>query len=116
MEAERARLAEFRSLMGTFVRKWNVEIMYCLYTNRKMRFSHLRRMLSGISSRTLSDRLKELEDMGLVRRMVFPEKPVRVEYELTPAGRQIGEQAYESFEKLVDAWDKAVERGSSKDG
>ncbi len=110
MEAEKRKLGKFRALMGAFVRKWTVEIMYCLYENGTMRFTDLRRMLSGISSRTLSDRLRELEEMGLVRRTVHAEKPVRVEYELTPAGRRIGELAYASFEELVDAWDQVVGR------
>lgn len=110
MEAERKKLAKFRALMETFVRKWTVEIMYCLYESKTMRFTDLRKTLSGISSRTLSDRLRELEEMGLVRRTVYAEKPVRVEYELTPAGRKIGELAYASFEELVDAWDQVAGR------
>jgi DNA-binding HxlR family transcriptional regulator len=108
MEAERDRLAGFRSLMGILVRKWTVEIMYCLYENERMRFSQLRRALKGVSSRTLSDRLRELEELGLVRREVFPEKPVRVEYMLTPGGKRVGEQAYESLGRLVDVWKTEV--------
>ena len=108
MEAERDRLAEIRSVMGTLVRKWTVEIMYCLYRNERMRFSELRRVLRGVSSRTLSDRLRELEDIGLVRREVFPEKPIRVEYMLTPGGRRVGEEAYDSLGRLVDVWKREV--------
>lgn len=108
MEAERRKLTKFRTMMSTFVRKWTVEIMYYLYQNDPMRFSEIRRCLGGVSSRTLSDRLKELDDLGLVERMVFAEKPVRIEYKLTPTGRRIGEQIYDSFEKLVDVWDELV--------
>lgn len=108
MEREKAKLAKFRALMGTFVKKWTVEIMYCLYQNENMRFSELRRFLGGVSSRTLSDRLRELEKMGLVRRSVFDEKPVRIEYTLTSTGRTIGEKAYQSFDQLIEAWDEAM--------
>lgn len=108
MEADRAKLAEFRALMSTFVKKWSVEIMYLLYQNERMRFSELRKMLGGPSSRILSDRLKELEEMGLVRRMVLPEKPVRVNYMLTETGRHVGEQAYESFSSLMKVWEKTM--------
>ena len=72
-----------------------------------MRFSELR-ILKGVSSRTLSDRLRELEEIGLVRREVFSEKPVRVEYMLTPDGRRVGEQAYDSLGRLVDVWKREV--------
>ena len=108
MEAERARLAKFRALMATFVKKWSVEIMYLLYQNERMRFSELRRVLGSPSSRILSDRLKELEEMGLVKRSVLPEKPVRVDYMLTRTGRQVGEQAYESFSTLMEVWERTI--------
>jgi DNA-binding HxlR family transcriptional regulator len=65
MESEKRKLAKFRALMGAFVRKWTVEIMYCLYENKTMRFTDLRKMLSGISSRTLSDRLGSLRRWAL---------------------------------------------------
>jgi len=112
METERDRLAEFRALMATFVKKWSVEIMYLLYMNESMRFSELSRELGGPSSRILSDRLNELEVMGLVNRRVLPEKPVRVDYMLTEAGRQVGEQAYDSLSTLLEIWKRStVENG-----
>jgi DNA-binding HxlR family transcriptional regulator len=42
----------------------------------------------GISDRLLTERLRELEEHGLVERHVIPESPVRVEYVLTEAGRE----------------------------
>lgn len=108
MDEEKSRLDMFRAMMGMFVRKWTVEIMYCLYQNETMRFSEIRKMLRGVSSRTLSDRLKELEDLGLVKRTVFGEKPIRVEYKLTPSGKSIGEEAYMSLSRLLKAWEEAM--------
>ncbi len=106
MEREMERLEKFRQLMSMLVRKWTVEIMYCLYTRRSMRFTEIRKLL-GMNSRTLSNRLLELEQMGLVKRIVDVGKPVRVSYELTSLGRVVGERAYEGFEKLIDAWERA---------
>jgi DNA-binding HxlR family transcriptional regulator len=52
----------------------------------KVRYSDLEKKLEGISPRTLSDRLKELEGAGLISREVFEEIPLRVEYSLTQTG------------------------------
>jgi DNA-binding HxlR family transcriptional regulator len=53
------------------------------------RFCELERSLAGISPRTLSLRLRALEDEGIVERHVFPEVPPRVEYALTEKGRAL---------------------------
>jgi DNA-binding HxlR family transcriptional regulator len=50
------------------------------------RFCELERSLHGISPRTLSLRLRALEDEGIVERHTYPEVPPRVEYALTPKG------------------------------
>lgn len=53
------------------------------------RFGELRSSLVGISPKTLTDRLRDLTDAGLVRREMFAEIPPRVEYSLTDAGRGV---------------------------
>jgi len=53
------------------------------------RFCELERSLAGISPRTLSLRLRALEDEGIVERQTFPEVPPRVEYALTEKGRAL---------------------------
>ena len=53
------------------------------------RFCELERSLSGISPRTLSLRLRALEEEGIVERHTFPEVPPRVEYALTEKGRAL---------------------------
>jgi DNA-binding HxlR family transcriptional regulator len=53
------------------------------------RFCELERSLAGISPRTLSLRLRALEEQGIVTRRTYPEVPPRVEYELTEKGRAL---------------------------
>ena len=55
----------------------------------RTRFCELERSLAGISPRTLSLRLRALEEEGIVRRRTFPEVPPRVEYRLTDKGRAL---------------------------
>lgn len=53
------------------------------------RFSALERSLVGISPKTLSDRLKAMGEAGILTRKAYPEVPPRVEYTLTPMGRDL---------------------------
>lgn len=55
----------------------------------RARFCELERSLAGISPRTLSLRLRALEEEGILARQTFPEVPPRVEYELTEKGRAL---------------------------
>jgi len=66
-----------------------------------MRFNALRASLGHISSKTLSHRLKVLEELGFVRREAFLEIPPRVEYHLTEKGHEMGDviEALEQFGK-----------------
>jgi len=67
--------------------KWNLQIIKQLKDSKtKKRFSDLLIELKPISSRTLSKRLKELEDAGIVRKEFFKEIPPRTEYSLTKLG------------------------------
>jgi DNA-binding HxlR family transcriptional regulator len=68
--------------------KWTVLIIRDLLAGTR-RFSQLRSSLSGISPKTLTDRLRMLEEHGLVHRSIYAEVPPRVEYELTERGRSL---------------------------
>ncbi len=70
--------------------KWTLHILRDLIPGKK-RFGELRKAVAGITSKTLSVRLRELARAGVVRREFFPEVPPRVEYRLTPRGEQLGE-------------------------
>jgi DNA-binding HxlR family transcriptional regulator len=68
-----------------------------------MRFAELRDAIPDISDRMLSERLRELEEEGIVERRVIPETPVRVEYELTDKGRAL-EQPLAAVGKWAERW------------
>jgi len=68
--------------------RWAGRLLYVLLDGRK-RHGELLRLLPGISPKTLTDRLRELEGRGFVSREVFAEVPPRVEYELTERGRSL---------------------------
>ena len=67
-----------------------MEILATLYIAGDRRFNELRKLLRGISSRTLSDKLTSCTESGLVDRVVETESPVRVTYSLTSHGRDCG--------------------------
>ncbi|HIH2747131.1 helix-turn-helix transcriptional regulator [Burkholderia aenigmatica] len=68
--------------------RWRLLLVSYLLDGRR-RFSDLRRDMPGISQRMLTLDLRALEDAGLVRRTVYPEVPVRVEYDLTADGDRL---------------------------
>ena len=68
--------------------KWTLLVIRDL-AEGPQRFCQLERSLAGISPRTLSLRLRALEDCGVVARRTYPEVPPRVEYGLTDKGRAL---------------------------
>lgn len=70
--------------------KWTILILRELCEGTK-RFGELQRALTGISPKTLSVRLDELEKNGVVKKKVFAEVPLKVEYSLTPKGQSLRE-------------------------
>jgi DNA-binding HxlR family transcriptional regulator len=68
--------------------KWTLLVIRDLAEGRS-RFCELERSLQGISPRTLSLRLRALEEEGVVKRQTYPEVPPRVEYALTEKGRAL---------------------------
>lgn len=82
------------SLLGS---KWKLLILRNLMA-RPWRFNELRRDLTGISQKVLTDSLRSMEADGLVIRTVYPEVPPRVEYALSPLGR--------SMQPIIEAMEK----------
>ncbi len=68
--------------------KWAILILRELFMGRRRTHEFLE-ALPGISTKTLTARLREMERHGIVERQVFPEVPPRVEYSLTAKGREV---------------------------
>ena len=69
--------------------KYKMIILYTLMEFAVVRFNEMQRYIGGISYKTLSANLKELEKDGLVRREEYPQIPPRVEYSLTERGKSL---------------------------
>lgn len=68
--------------------KWKAVIV-CHLEGTPTRFLELQRRLPGISQKVLTENLKEMENDKIIRKIVFPEIPPRVEYSLTETGAKL---------------------------
>ena len=78
-----------RRTLSRIADKWTILIVSRL-TQRACRFGELRRSIEGISSKVLTEHLRELEEDGLITRTVEPTSPPSVTYELTELGHSLG--------------------------
>ena len=76
--------------LDVFTSRWTIEILATLYIAGERRFNELRKLLKGISSRTLSDKLRKCTENGLIDRIVVEGPPIRVTYRLTDHGQRAG--------------------------
>lgn len=79
---------KFHRAVELIGRRWSGALIQVLLQGRK-RYAELRAAVPDITDRMLSERLRELEEEGILARKVIPETPVRVEYELTAKGRAL---------------------------
>ena len=77
--------------------KWRIMILWYL-RNDSIRFGQLKRSLKGISEKVLSEELKQLNELGLIDKKVFYQKPLKVEYSLTEYGKTFLPILYSIFE------------------
>jgi DNA-binding HxlR family transcriptional regulator len=78
----------FQRAAALMARRWNPLIVSALLDGVS-RFTDIRNAIPGLGDRLLSERLKELEQEGIVTREVIPDTPVRIEYGLTAQGRDL---------------------------
>jgi len=86
-------------------KRWTGAIV-CALTERPMRYAELGKAVPGLSDRLLSQRLRELEEEGLVQRQVEAGTPVRVIYSLTEAGQQL-DPVLSELKSWARRWKKA---------
>lgn len=84
--------------------KWKVLIIRELLTGTK-RFGELKKAVTGITQKVLTSKLREMEELGLVERKIYPQIPPKVEYTLT----DIGYSLRPVLESLKD-WGKDYKR------
>lgn len=77
--------ALLRLLMG----QWTIYIIWVLRNQETLRFGDLRRSVSGVSAKVLTEKLRVLEQVGMVSREVLPTNPPQVKYGLTAHGHQL---------------------------
>ncbi len=77
-----------QDIFTLFGKRHTLSILRFLLLEETLRFNEIAKKIGG-SSKTITDRLRELEACGLIRRETFNEIPVRVEYSLTKLGRDL---------------------------
>src|SRR6185437_4814391 len=91
---------KFQAAMEVLAKPWTGLIVVTLAEGgRALRFSEIGERVPGIGDRMLSERLKELEALGVVERRVLSCRPVGVEYELTDAGK-----AFQEVSTAIARW------------
>ena len=86
--AKRAELCPVETTIRIVGGRWKAAVLEQLFQDTK-RFSELQRGIAGITHRTLSHQLRELQTAGIVDRTVYPDKPPRVVYAITPLGKSL---------------------------
>ena len=78
-----------RQVAELLERRFALSILWASAEGGAVRFNEFRQVLGSVPPRTLAQRLVELEEAGVIERVVVDSRPPRVEYRLTPAGRKL---------------------------
>jgi DNA-binding HxlR family transcriptional regulator len=100
IDMDKSICPRFEKAMTILSQRWTGMIIYQLLAGPQ-RFCTIESSI-GVSGRVLSERLKDLENEGIVRREVHPETPVRIEYSLTEKGK-----ALEPLMKEIEIWSQS---------
>lgn len=82
--------------------KWKCVALWHLQEKGVVRFNELMRLMPGVTQRTLTNQLREMEADGLIDRVVYPQVPPRVEYSLSDRGR-----TFLPILRALSAWGEA---------
>src|SRR5215475_10172358 len=100
-------------LLQLLTKPWTMHILWVLSSAGPTRFGVLRRQIDGISSRLLTERLRDLEEKGFVDRHYEPTIPPAVTYSLTKRMQEIGE-VLNKLDDLAHKWQEEDVRTSRK--
>jgi DNA-binding HxlR family transcriptional regulator len=108
MNKEMIRMADhtlcpkFEAAFEMLGKRWTGLIIHVLLSGPK-RFKDISDVITGMSDRMLSERFKELEAAGIIVRHVYPETPVRIEYDLTEKGKAL-QSVMGEVQKWAEQW------------
>ena len=93
---------KFEAAFQLLGKRWTGLIIHVLLDGPK-RFKEISDLIPNMSDRMLSERFKELESLGVLTRHVYPETPVRIEYELTAKGQGL-KSVMDEVQKWGNSW------------
>lgn len=103
MEFDQMHLCpRFETAFSFLGKRWNGLIIQTLMSGPK-RFKDISNLIPTMSDKMLSERMKDLESEGIVVRHVYPETPVRIEYELTEKGKGL-RPVMEQIQSWAENW------------
>ncbi len=94
------------SLLRLLMGPWTTYVLWVLSTNGPTRFGQLKRKVPGVSAKVLTDRLRMLEEAGVVRRDYQATIPPQVTYSLSPRGEELRD-VLDSLNEVAVRWQKA---------
>jgi DNA-binding HxlR family transcriptional regulator len=102
MDTENKLCSKVEACYHIMGKKWMGLIIHTLMEEPK-RFSEIHTFIPDLSKRVLNERMKELENLGIVLRNVIADRPVRTEYSLTKKGTELG-RSLKTLEAWADKW------------
>ncbi|MGO4373056.1 winged helix-turn-helix transcriptional regulator [Paenibacillus sp. 2TAB19] len=79
-------LCKVEDALSIIVGKWKTSILLHLISTGTMRYGEIKKAMGTITPKMLTTQLKELEEEGIIQRVVFPQVPPKVEYSMTEYG------------------------------
>ena len=112
---EDARDCPLRNVMDIMGDKWSF-LIFAVLEEGPTRFNEMKRLIGDISQRVLTSKLRDLERDGYVSRTVYPVSPPKVEYALTPLGREILEPVRAMLDWAVASYPEIQKARQKFDG
>ncbi|NOS61465.1 MAG: helix-turn-helix transcriptional regulator [Nitrosarchaeum sp.] len=89
MKKDNVKTCPINNTFQIIGKKFAILILRNMILYNQTRFNQFLESVEGINSRTLSQRLRQLESTGIIKRKVIPETPIKIEYSLTEKGKQV---------------------------
>src|ERR1700749_4753412 len=103
---------KFQAALDLLAKRWTGQIVHALLEEGPLRFGELSARIEVVGDKMLAERLRELEQHGIVERRVI-EKPIGTEYELTQKGRALS-RGFGAVERWADDWLDAPRKANAR--